>query len=360
MEGINNQIYQMELEENCRKNSLNYDAFRDCNILITGAGGLIGSYLIDTFIKMNDTLGLKVHMTALCHSGNKGKKRFADYLDRLDFELLSGDAGKGEIYKRSKYYGNWDYMVHGAGNAHPQAFAQQPVETMKANLLGILHLLEAAVRQEVRHPVQKIVMLSSGEIYGRSVLESEDGWHETEAGMVDSMDIRSCYPEGKRAAETLCVSYAAEYGIKSVVARLSYIYGVTMSADNTRADVQFLSRAASGEAVVMKSPGEQYRSYCYLQDAVIGLLIIMCKGEAGEAYNIANRYSNTTIRKFAETVSDVFRVPLCFERASEKEKVGYSRMQQEILNAEKLMALGWKPEVDLRNGIGRIRKMLQE
>lgn len=349
----NNRNYQKELEENCRKN-LDYKAFCNSHILITGANGLIGSYLVDTFLKMNDLLDLQLHVTALCRSSHKGNKRFADYLDRTDFELVAGDVGRQETYAQSKWYGQWDYMVHGAGNSHPQAFASQPVETMKANLLGTIHLLDEAVRQELKCPVKKMILLSSGEIYGECIPETEAGWKEMEAGVVDSMCLRSCYPEGKRAAETLCVSYAAEYGIQAVVARLAYIYGPTMQEDNTRADVQFLSCAAAGEAVVMKSTGEQYRSYCYVQDAVMGILTLLLSGAAGEAYNIANRNSNVTIRRFAQTVSEVFRVPLQFAVPTALEQAGYSTMKREILDAGKLEALGWSAKVELQEGIRRI------
>lgn len=355
----NNRNYQKELEENCRKN-LDYEAFCDSHILITGANGLIGSYLVDTFLKMNDVLDLQLHVTALCRSSHKGKKRFADYLDRADFELVAGDVGRQETYAQSKWYGQWDYMVHGAGNSHPQAFASQPVETMKANLLGTIHLLDEAVRQELKRPVKKMVLLSSGEIYGECIPNTEAGWKENEAGVVDSMRPRSCYPEGKRAAETLCVSYAAEYGIQAVVARLAYVYGPTMQEDNTRADVQFLSRAAAGEAVVMKSAGEQYRSYCYVQDAAIGLLTLLLEGCAGEAYNIANRDSNVTIKQFAQTVAETFHVPLQAGASTVLEQAGYSTMKREILDVGKLEALGWGAEVNLQAGIKRIYDYQQE
>lgn len=355
----NNRNYQQELEENCRKN-LDYNAFYNSNILITGANGLIGSYLVDTFLKMNDLLDLQLHVTALCRSRHKGNKRFANYLDRTDFELVIGDVGRQETYVQSKWYGQWDYMVHGAGNSHPQAFASQPVETMKANLLGTIHLLDEAVRQELKRPVKKMLLLSSGEIYGECIPSTEAGWKENEAGIVDSMCPRSCYPEGKRAAETLCVSYVREYGIQAVVARLAYIYGPTMQEDNTRADVQFLTRAAAGEAIIMKSAGEQYRSYCYVQDAVIGILTLLLCGMAGEAYNVANRNSNLSIKSFAQTISEIFQVPVLFEKPTAIEQAGYSTMKREVLDAEKLGALGWRAQTETREGICKIHAMLSE
>lgn len=351
--------YQEELEENCRI-ELPFIELQGCGILITGANGLIGSYLVDTFLKMNDVLQLELSITALCRSKEKAERRFADYLDRNDFELLWGDICRPDILKASKFRNRWAYIIHAAGHAHPRAFAAQPVETMKANLLGTLNLLEEMKTRTVKYPIRKLVLLSSGEIYGGSIPANEKGWSEDEAGTVDSMKLRSCYPEGKRAAETLCISYAEEYDVSAVVARLSYIYGAPMQWENTRADVQFFTNALAGEPIIMKSTGEQYRSYCYLQDAATGLLYLLLEGKAGEAYNVANMHSNVTIRELAETIADVFGVQIFRGEPENMERMGYSQMKREILNPAKLMALGWQPKRNLRNGIEQVNRILRD
>lgn len=350
--------YQQELEENCRI-ELPFREMQGCGILVTGANGLIGSYLIDTFLKMNDVLQLELSITALCRSKEKAERRFADYLDRKDFELLLGDICRQDILSSSKFRNRWAYIIHAAGHAHPRAFATQPVETMKANLLGTMNLLEEIKARTVKYPIRRLLLLSSGEIYGESIPEDGNGWHENEAGTVNSMKLRSCYPEGKRAAETLCVSYVREYDISAVVARLSYIYGAPMQWENTRADIQFFSSALKGEPIIMKSSGEQYRSYCYLQDAAKGLLYLLLKGKAGEAYNVANMHSNVMIRELAEMIAEVFGVQIFHEKPGETERMGYSQMKRETLNSEKLMALGWKPERNLRDGVEQVCRIWQ-
>lgn len=348
-----NKAYQEELLELCHLD-IPYEKLLNQRILITGANGMIGSYLTDVLVKMNKILNLKMSITALARSKEKARRRFADYLDQDGFELMLGDVCQRDLLNGHTF----DYIVHAAGNAHPKAFAMQPVETMKANLLGTINILDYAVSQEIQNKLKKIVFLSSGEIYGETDMISETGWTEENIGMVDSMNIRSCYPESKRAAETLCTSYYNEYAVCTIVARLSYIYGTTVPDENTRADAQFLRNAVLGESIVMKSLGKQLRSYCYVQDAVEGILILMLKGKEGEAYNIANKNSNVTIRQYAESLAEIFGVKICMELPDNIEKNGYSKMQCEILDATKLYEIGWKPKNDLRDGMRRMKNIL--
>ncbi|MDD3138676.1 MAG: NAD-dependent epimerase/dehydratase family protein [Lachnospiraceae bacterium] len=351
---LENQYYREELEELC-KLEIPYANLQNQNILITGANGLIGSYLVDVFMKMNTVMNLDLHVTALTRSKEKSQKRFADYLDIESFDLLIGDVCHREIYKNRR----WDYIIHGAGNAHPKAFSIQPVETMKANLLGTMNILDYAVSQEVTNCVKKVILLSTGEIYGHAKLTDDKGWKESDIGMVDSMEVRSCYPEGKRAAETLCQSYYQEYGIRAVVARLCYIYGATIQSENTRADAQFLRNALRGETIVMKSEGKQVRSYCYLQDAAAAILFLLLEGKSGEAYNVANADSVASIKEYAECMATAFGVKIRMELPEHAEQKGYSKMQREILDAAKLRELGWRPGNTLPDGMKKIKKILK-
>lgn len=350
----NNKAYQEELMEMCYLD-IPYEKLSNQRILITGANGMICSYMVDVFMKLNVVRDLNIHVTALMRGRDNAKKRFADYLDQDNFTLLVGDVCHKDLFMHQ----SWDYIIHGAGNAHPKAFATQPVETMKANIVGTINLLDYAVSQEVKNRVKKIVFFSTGEIYGHAPAKKKSGWSEDTLGIVDSMNVRSCYTESKRAAETLCQSYYHEYGIQTVIARLSYIYGPTITADSTRADAQFLRNAVEGNDIVMKSAGTQLRSYCYLQDAVEGILLLMLEGKEGEVYNIANRDSNVTIRQYAECLAETFGVEIRMELPDDIEKAGYSRMQREVLDATKLCEIGWKPKNNLRDGMRRMKNILE-
>jgi len=239
-----------------------------------------------------------------------------------------------------------DYIIHAAGNAHPAAFSADPVGTMQSNILGTMNLLSHLTATGGK----RLLFVSSGEIYGENP-DVEGGFSEDSFGKIDPMNPRSCYPESKRAAETMCASYVRQFGADAVVARLCYVYGPTVTPTNSRADAQFLRKAMAGENIVMKSDGAQMRSYCYAADAAAALLTILLKGEAGQAYNVANRGSEHSIREYALTLAALAGVMVVFDLPPESERAGYSTVTRAVQNPEKLEALGWKALTPLKEGL---------
>lgn len=326
-----------------------YEKLSDSRILVTGATGLIGCCVVDTFMCLKKYKGISLKVDILCRNRKRSEELFEDYIKDADFGIVDGDLTKCFVLSQ-----DYDYIIHGAGNNHPVAFAKEPVETMKTALIGTMSLLDSLVKQE---KAAKFLLLSTGEVYGKSMENDADGSIETDIGVVDPMTPRSCYPEAKRAAETLCVSYAAEFGIGMNVARLSYIYGATFQESSSKADVQFLKKAINGEDIVMKSAGSQMRSYCYLTDAVRGIMYILLNGAEGEVYNVANRESNVTIREFAETLAKAAGVRVVFENPDDVEKRGYSSLARELLDPGKLERLGYCPKLTLREAMERILRI---
>lgn len=125
-----------------------------------------------------------------------------------------------------------------------------------------------------------MLFLSSGEIYG-SAPRRESGFTEEETGQIDPMNPRSCYPESKRAAETMVAAWVKQYDTDALVARLCHVYGPSIARSNSRADAQFLRKAVSGEDIVMKSDGSQVRSFLYVRDAAEALMLLCQKGVRG-------------------------------------------------------------------------------
>ncbi len=317
------------------------DGLRGKRVLVTGATGLIGSCLVDALLLMNGARDMGVEIHAAGRSESRMRERFGAAMDDPRFHFVPYDAAK----PLSVDFGA-DCVIHAATSAHPLAYATDPVGIMQANVVGAMHLLEAV--KAWGHG--RFLLLSSGEIYGENPV-FEAGFSETDIGVVDTMKPRACYPEGKRAAETLCAAYAAQYGVDAVVARLCHTYGPTFTADNSRADAQFLRNALAGRDIVMKSAGSQVRSWCYVADAVAALLTLLLRGEAGQAYNVANRRAVASIREYAQTLADIAGVKLTFELPSETEKAGYTRVTRAVLNPAKLEALGWQPRYGLREGL---------
>lgn len=314
------------------------------SILVTGGNGLIGSNCIELLTYLNQSRNLHMSITAMCRNREKAEARLGG---ESGLRLLVQDVTAG-LDPSSEY----DFIIHTAGLAHPLAYAKRPVEVMKTNFSGTMALLDYCTQRKAR-----LLYVSSGEVYG----ENNGGrpFFETDAGTVDFNLPRACYSESKRAAETLCVSYHVQYGTDVVMARPGYIYGPGITQDNSRADAQFLRNVLGHDDIVMKSSGEQRRSYCHVYDCCSALLYILLLGESGSPYNIANKDSVATIREYAQTLADCGNVKLRFEIPDRVEARGYSKAKESILCADKLEALGWRPVFGLREGLKETLQRLE-
>lgn len=317
---------------------------RSARILITGATGLVGAFLTDCLLALNDQNALDLRLYALCRNAARAKERFGERVNAIAADVSEATA-----------LPECDYIIHAASNAHPKAFSADPVGTMLGNILGVRNLLEHLRAQG--HG--RLLFVSTGEIYGDNPA-IRDGFSETDFGKIDSMNPRACYPESKRAAETLCASYLSQYRVDSVVARLCYVYGPTITNENSRADAQFLRNALSKTDIIMKSAGAQVRSYCYVADAARALITILSGGESGSAYNVANRAAVRSIREYAEALAKVAGVQVKFETPEDAEKRGYSTVSRAVQKPDRLEALGWKPLFSFEEGIEHTFRIIEE
>ena len=301
-------------------------------ILITGAGGLIGSALADFLSRC--AAGSEVFAAA--RSEEKLKRRFLD----TKVTFVPYDALKPISFDMDV-----DYIIHAASPANPRLYVEQPVETMLANMLGVNSLLEYART----HMAKRLLYLSSSEVYGKK--ETALPYRENDYGFLDIKNPRACYPSSKRAAETLLEAYRAEYGVDSVAVRPGHVYGPTATRGDTRASSQFFYDVLDGKEIVMKSAGTQMRSYCYVLDCVSAILTVLLNGESGKSYNISNRSSVCTIRELAECIADAAGSRVVFEKPSDRELAGYNLMDNSSLDAASLTSLGWEGIFDLKTGV---------
>ena len=296
------------------------------NILVTGATGLIGGCLVETLM-MNPHRDYQVYASG--RNEERARQRFADFADDKTFHFIQYD-----VLRPLDSDVRFDFIIHAASNASPNFFAQKPVEVIKSNIDGVANLMEYGLQ----HGMQRFLYVSSGEVYGEG-----DGRKFTEdySGYVNCATPRACYPSSKRAAETLCVSYAAEYGANVVIARPCHVYGPHFTEQDNRVYAQFIRNVLRGEDIVMKSTGEQYRSWCYVVDCVSALLYILLKGECGEAYNIADTESNITIKQLAEMVAEEGNQRVVRDVPAELEKSGFNPVTKSVFDTRKLENLGW-------------------
>ena len=314
------------------------------SILITGASGLIGAALVGYFWEKRhgDTRSLVVY--AAGRDVLALKRKFG-----TDIECVAYDA-----LKPVDFDFDVDVVIHAASFASPEQFVQNPVETIWANVYGIRELLEYARSGYAR----KIVYVSSSEVYGKAT-PREDGFREEDYGFVDVLNPRSSYPMGKRAAETLCVSYAKEYGIDVSIVRPGHIYGPTASPKDQRVSSAFAWAAARGEPIVLKSAGTSRRSYTHADDCASAIMTIVEQGRPGEAYNIANRAGVCSIRQMAEIMADEGHVELRMECATDSDAAAFNPMDNSCLDPSKLERLGWRGKIGYEEGFRQTVKEIK-
>lgn len=306
--------------------NLPWDKLSGCNILITGATGLIGSCLVEVLMCRPDK---DYHVYASGRNEDRAMKRFRVFAGDPSFHFFRYDVIKpleGDI--------DFQYIIHAASNASPNFFTAKPVEVIKSNIDGVAHLMDYGLH----HELKRFLFVSTGEIYGEG-----DGrvFSEDYSGYVNPISPRSCYPSSKRAAETLCVSYGAEYGVETVIARPSHTYGPNFTESDNRVYAQFIRNVLGDQDIVMKSTGSQFRSWCYVVDCASALLHILLKGENGQAYNIADESSNITIKELAEMIAEIGGKKVVIELPSDVEQAGFNVVTRSLFATDKLQALGW-------------------
>ena len=321
-------------------NKMLYKKLEGKSLLITGANGMIASELVDRLIEINRKEQLNIHIYALCRNADRAKKRFEKAVSNGELDLIIQD-----VIEPLTCNIDFSYIIHAASMAYPFAMTNQPVDIMKANFIGTLNMLEYA-RKCTKC---RLLLVSSSEVYGDNI--KYDILHEDTLGEVEFMNPRACYPESKRASETLCHSYIKQYGCDAVIVRPSFIYGKNIVDDNTRADVYFLRQGMKKEDIVMFSEGTQVREYCYVKDCVDAIIVALLNGQNGETYNISNNDCAITIRGFAEAIAKHAGIKVVIDESVKPQNTNYLGARLIKLDTSKIQALGWMPRYDIDMGL---------
>ena len=331
------------------KLDLPWEKMRNRCMLISGASGLVGSFLIDVIMKKNEA-GLNCKLYAIGRDEKNARARFSSYEGNDLFTFISHDINKPLTCE----IGAVDYVLHLASNTHPLAYATDPIGTVTTNIIGTDNMLKFALE----HHAVRFVFASSNEIYGENRGDTEF-FDEHYCGYIDSNTMRAGYPESKRCGEALCQAYRKQRGLNIVIPRLTRSYGPTMRLSDTKAISQFIRKGIAGEDIVLKSSGTQYYSYTYVSDAVSGLLTVLLKGIDGEAYNIADQKSDMMLKDLAQMIAELSGTRVIYELPDDIEKSGYSTATKARLDGSRLKALGWTMRYDMKSGIERTIHILK-
>lgn len=296
-------------------------------ILVAGGAGFIGSHLTDRLLE----LGHEVLVVDNFYTGNR--VNVGHHSNDLKFDILRHDVCL-------PLHVEVDFIFNLACPASPRNYQKDPIQTIKTSFLGSFNLLGLAKRLKV-----PILLSSTSEIYGDPLVhpQVESYW-----GNVNCIGPRSCYDEGKRAAETLFSDYRRQHGLDTKIVRIFNTYGPRMDVDDGRVVSNFIIQALKSEDVTIYGDGLQTRSFCYVSDLVEGLISMMgLPYKEGGPVNIGNP-SEMTIKDIAEKVVEV---------TGTKSKIVYKELPQDdpkrrkpdISKAQNL--LGWSPKVNLDTGL---------
>lgn len=338
-------MYTPEFEKEAAavaENIPNVERLFNSSFLITGGSGMICSAVADIVFYLNRAKDANIKIYFASRRREEIERRFQanDNWGYVEFDATKDYATQKEV----------DYLIYGASNADPATVGKYPVETILMNTAGFNNVVKNTT-------FKRGLYISSSEVYGNDAVAP---YKEDAYGYVDILNPRACYPVAKRLAETLCASYGAEYDKDFVTVRPGHIYGPTISPRDSRASAEFSRLARDGKDIVMKSAGNQLRSYCYVYDCASAILAILINGEKSNAYNISNPNSIVTIKQMAEAFAAAANVNLIQEEASAAEKASYNLMTNSSLNSEKLEGLGWKASYGLEAGTKRTIEILRD
>lgn len=325
-----------------------WEKFHGRSILITGACGMLPSYLALTLLQYRrDNPNSELHISVLSRNEEKTKKRYAAYWNKDYFSYIKADTCDPLL--RSLRF---DYIIHGASPADPRRFGADPASVFLPNVVGLYQILISAQASNAKG----VLFLSSGAVYGE-VDRLVSSICEDTYGSVDPLDSRGCYVEGKRAGETLCAIWSRQYHVPTKVVRISHTFGPTMDIKgDSRAFSEFVGNIVERKNIQLKSDGSAIRPFCYITDCVEGMFRILLQGESGQAYNLAGDeyYSICT---FAEILCSLFpERGLRVVQVDRKETDTYLVAKESTfrtIDTEKLKALGWQPKITVRDGLRR-------
>jgi UDP-glucuronate decarboxylase len=296
-------------------------------ILLTGAAGFLGSHLTSKLLDSgHQVIGIDDLST-----GSMNNLKIS--MKNSNFHFIEHDV-------RSPFSAEVDAILNFACPASPKNYQLDPVRTIETNFLGIINMLHLA-----RSSGARILQASTSEVYGDPTISPQP---ETYWGNVNPIGIRSCYDEGKRAAETLCFDYKRQYGVDSRVVRIFNTYGPHMAVGDGRVVSNFIVQALNDSPITIYGDGSQTRSFCFVADLIDGIYkMLMLESSPDSPINLGNPVEFTML-ELAEKIVSITgsKSTIVFEALPEDDP---RQRKPDISKARDV--LGWEPLVSLEDGV---------
>ena len=296
-------------------------------VLVTGGAGFLGSHLCETLLEEGkEVICLDNYFT--------GQKRNIHHLmDHKDFEVVRHDITQSILLEVDRIYNL-------ACPASPIHYQHNPVKTIKTSVMGMINLLGMAKRVGAR-----ILQASTSEVYGDPQVHPQP---ESYWGHVNPLGLRSCYDEGKRVAESLCMNYNLQNGVETRIMRIFNTYGPHMHPQDGRVVSNFIVQALKGQDITLYGDGSQTRSFCYVDDLIFGMRRLM-ESDVAEPVNIGNP-DEFSVKELAEKIKELTgsKSKLVYKELPKDDPV---KRRPDITKAKEL--LQWEPKIELEEGLKR-------
>lgn len=317
-------------------------------ILVVGGAGFIGSHLCDRLIKSNKDDEIYV----LDNLSTGSVCNIEDLYNQHRFRFVNVDAAKFNVWKDVRAATGIekpDEIYYLASIASPRIYLRQPMETIRANISGLMNFLDIANRFR-----SKLLYTSTSEVYGDP---KEMPQSEHYNGNVNPNCDRAVYDETKRVGETLVSTYARHFGVTTRIVRIFNTYGPRMSRHDGRVIPAFIEQASSNQNITIFGDGTQTRSFCYVDDTVDALVRVMNSNHSGP-FNIGNPQEYFTIMDLAtmikelipESKSEVIFTDFLSENDPMLRRPDITKIQE---------AVGWKPRTSIKKGLRKTIEALQ-
>lgn len=298
-------------------------------IVISGASGTLGSFLINSILLSNELYHCKNKIIAFTQNKNSTSQlfkkdaslRFKNYNDYIESKI--------------------DFVVHFACPTNSKFFVDLPVKTVSTIYNLTTKFLDLAKRNNV-----KFLYISSMEVYGK--INDRKIKTEEELGVININNSRSSYPFGKKIGEALTNFYFYEFGTNINIARLAQTFGAGSKLNDTRLFNYAAQAALKNKTINLATDGESYGNYIYLSDAISAILHILIKGETGETYNVCIDNSSVKIKDFCQLISQG-KVDIVLNKG----KNYFFNNTQLNMSSKKIKKIGWRNQYNLKQSINR-------
>lgn len=329
------------------ENSRQLGAFlQDATVMITGAGGLIGSHIAQYLDYLNQTQNTNIKTLLLDIQDAGCRKILEKQSDPSAFTFVQCDLEKNIPCDCTV-----DYIIHCAGfSGGSKMHLKDPVKVFDTGINGTRNALDYAVA----HGCKGFLYVSTYEVYGDS--SCEEKIPETQTCNLDTFELRSCYAEVKRLCESLLCAFSKKYGLNVYAARLTSTFGSGVRYEDPRFFAEFGRCVIENKDIVLKSHGTTVRSYLDADDAAIAFLYILMKGTSCNAYNLANRSNEISIREIAERMIAISGADskLVFDVAEDASVFGMRKEGKTVMDTTKIESIGWRAVYSMDDTLGKL------